>query len=64
MRRYRSAVLEVLQSYPAGAAFVMPGQVPLGLTPGVFESGTQNLYWSVQLLGTPQLSYLRSERTN
>jgi hypothetical protein len=55
---YRLKVFDLVQSYPAGAGLERLGQVPFA---GSLEpSGTQEEYWSVQLLGTPQLSYFKS----
>lgn len=44
IRRYRSAVLDMRQSYTAGAGFWRLGQVPLGFVAGSPESGTQYEY--------------------
>lgn len=61
MRRYRWALFESPQLYPAGAGFGISGQVPLGKGPGLFAvSGTQEVYSSVHSGGMPQSSYLRS----
>jgi hypothetical protein len=59
IRSYRMDVLDLDQSYSGGAGSARSGQVPLGLVP-MSPSGTQAVYSSSQLLGTPQLSYFKS----